>query len=66
VYVVEKHRRQGIYSALYDHVKHLSESEASVWGFRLYVEKDNKIAQKTYEKLGMHRTDYLMYEEAKK
>ena len=64
VYVVEEFRRKGIYSALYNHVKELSASE-NVCGFRLYVEKENTIAQKTYEKLGMSATHYLMYEEEK-
>lgn len=62
VYVIEKYRRQGIYSALYNYVKELSASE-NVCGFRLYVEKENIIAQKTYEKLGMEQTHYYMYEE---
>jgi len=65
VYVEDEFRRQGIYSALYNHVKELSESEY-VCGFRLYVETENKVAQKTYEKLGMEQTHYFMYEEEKK
>ena len=64
VYVIEEYRRQGVYSALYDHVKKLSKKE-QVCGYRLYVEKENEIAQKTYENLGMHKTDYLLYEEEK-
>jgi ribosomal protein S18 acetylase RimI-like enzyme len=64
VYVIKEYRRQGVYSALYDYVKKLSEKE-QVCGYRLYVEKENKIAQKTYENLGMHKTDYLLYEEEK-
>ena len=64
VYVIEEFRRQGIYSALYKHVKELSETE-NVCGFRLYVEKENIAAQKTYENLGMVQTHYYMYEEEK-
>ncbi|MBN2280689.1 MAG: GNAT family N-acetyltransferase [Candidatus Marinimicrobia bacterium] len=64
VYVEKEFRRQGVYSSLYHHVKKLSESE-KVCGFRLYVEKENFIARKTYEKLGMSETHYRMYEEAK-
>jgi|SRR6056297_3954925 len=64
VYVIKDYRRQGIYSALYEHVKKLSKKEP-VCGFRLYVEKENKIAQKTYETLGMYKTGYLLYEEEK-
>lgn len=65
VYVREEYRRQGIYRALYEEVKTLAEQDPSVCGFRLYVEKDNVNAQKTYESLGMIETNYLMYEELK-
>lgn len=64
VYVVKEFRRQGIYSALYERVKKLSKAER-VCGFRLYVEKENEVAQSTYEKLGMKETHYLLYEEEK-
>ncbi len=63
VYVRDEYRRQGIYRGLYEEVKSLSSSDESVCGYRLYVEKDNVKAQKTYESLGMIETDYLMYEE---
>ncbi|MGB1309751.1 MAG: GNAT family N-acetyltransferase [Leucothrix sp.] len=65
VYVREDYRRQGIYRSLYDKVKALAEQDPAVCGFRLYVEKDNINAQKTYQSLGMIETDYLMYEELK-
>lgn len=63
VYIVDTHRRQGIYRALYDEVKRLAALDLSVCGFRLYVEKDNVNAQATYRSLGMQETDYLMFEE---
>lgn len=66
VYVREEYRRQGMYRALYEAVKAQASEDTSVCGFRLYVEKDNVNAQKTYEALGMEETDYLMYEELKK
>ena len=31
-------------------------------GLRLYVERDNRHAQATYAALGMHETDYRLYE----
>ena len=65
VYVRDEYRRQGIYRSLYEAVKTLASEDPSVCGFRLYVEKDNINAQKTYEALGMIETDYLMYEELK-
>ncbi len=63
VYIRPEFRRQGIYRSLYEHVKQLAAEAGDVCGFRLYVEKENRVAQQTYEKLGMKETYYLMYEE---
>ena len=63
VYVKPQYRRQGIYRRLYEYVKRMAESEPSVRGFRLYVEKGNAAAQATYESLGMKETHYMMFEE---
>jgi ribosomal protein S18 acetylase RimI-like enzyme len=63
VYITPEFRRKGIYAQLYAQVKALAEQQQNVCGFRLYVEKENLIAQKTYESLGMQSTHYLMYEE---
>ena len=62
VYVKKDHRKQGIYTAMYNKIKALAAAEPDVYGFRLYVEKDNLVAQKTYESLGMKETDYLLFE----
>ena len=53
VYVHADYRRQGVYTALYRHVESLARSDPDVAGLRLYVENDNKRAQRTYEFLGM-------------
>ncbi|NCP65225.1 MAG: GNAT family N-acetyltransferase [Paraglaciecola sp.] len=63
VYIIPSMRRQGIYAKLYERVKTLAEARNNICGFRLYVENDNFIAQKTYESLGMQASHYLMYEE---
>lgn len=63
VYISPDYRRKGIYAQLYAQVKTLAEQQQDVCGFRLYVEKENLIAQKTYESLGMQASHYLMYEE---
>jgi len=65
VYVTEAYRRQGLYRELYERVKSLAEAEKHVCGFRLYVEHENLVAQKTYRSLGMIETGYKMYEELK-
>ena len=65
VYVRPQNRRQGLYSALYKEVIRLAEESEDVCGYRLYVEKENAVAQKTYEALGMSETQYFMYESKK-
>jgi GNAT superfamily N-acetyltransferase len=65
VYVKQDFRRQGVYRRLYEHVRALASSDASVCGFRLYVENENAAAHATYASLGMKQTDYLVYEELK-
>jgi ribosomal protein S18 acetylase RimI-like enzyme len=63
VYISPDFRRKRVYAQLYAEVKILAEQQQNVCGFRLYVEKENLIAQKTYESLGMEQSHYLMYEE---
>ncbi len=65
VYVRPDHRGQSIYGRMYEFVKSLADERGNVCGFRLYVERDNERAQTVYEKLGMHRSHYLAYEEEK-
>ena len=65
VYVRPEFRRQGVYRRMYEHVRALAQADASVCGFRLYVEKDNEAAHATYSSLGMKATHYLIYEELK-
>lgn len=64
VYVAPEHRRQGVYAALYAHVKQAAETSADACGLRLYVEHHNANAQRTYESLGMVDAGYRMYEAA--
>ena len=65
VYVVPDARRQGVYRAMYDHIRDMARADPGICGFRLYVEKDNAPAQRTYKSLGMSATDYLIFEELK-
>jgi len=62
VYVQPQFRRQGVFSSLYSFVKQTALSEG-VTSLRLYVDKDNRSAQKCYRSLGMDECHYLMYEE---
>lgn len=63
VYVLPTFRRQGVYRALYAHVRALAEADASVCGIRLYVDDDNHNARSTYEALGMQDAHYRIYEQ---
>ncbi|HEY0079848.1 MAG TPA: GNAT family N-acetyltransferase [Pyrinomonadaceae bacterium] len=63
VYVREDFRRRGVYRRLYAFVKERAAAEGNVCGFRLYVEKQNLVAQQTYQRLGMAETYYKMFEE---
>jgi ribosomal protein S18 acetylase RimI-like enzyme len=63
VYVLPDYRRRGIYKGLYQSVKTKAKEQGGVCGFRLYVEKENLVAQQTYQRLGMAESHYLMYEE---
>lgn len=63
VYVRPQYRRKGAYRRLYLHVKQLARERGDICGFRLYVEKENVNAQKTYQSLGMQETPYRMFEE---
>ncbi|MCI4568063.1 GNAT family N-acetyltransferase [Lysobacter sp. CFH 32150] len=62
VYVAPDHRRQGVYAALHRHAEQLARATPGVIGLRLYVEKDNANAQRTYSALGMHDAGYRIYE----
>ena len=63
VYIEEGSRRQGVYRRLYDFIRELAQADPAICGFRLYVEKENTTAQRTYQSLGMGETHYLVYEE---
>ena len=62
VYVPEDHRRRGVFAALYRHVERLARATPGVIGLRLYVERDNTVAQSTYASLGMRDAGYAIRE----
>jgi ribosomal protein S18 acetylase RimI-like enzyme len=63
VYVVPECRGQGVYRRLYQEVHELAKRARNVCGIRLYVEAENQRAQATYERCGMSRTAYVLYED---
>ena len=62
VYVPKEHRRQGVYTKMYNNLLELAQLDSECCGIRLYVEKENKKAQKTYKKLGMKNAGYEIME----
>ena len=62
VYVRSDWRRRGVFRALYGHVRQAAIA-AGAGGLRLYVELENKAAQRTYESLGMATAPYAVMAE---
>jgi GNAT superfamily N-acetyltransferase len=62
VYVREDARRRGVFRGLFEEVVRLAGEAGDVVGVRLYVERDNARAQRTYGSLGMAETGYRLYE----
>ncbi|MCC6295025.1 MAG: GNAT family N-acetyltransferase [Bryobacterales bacterium] len=62
VYVAPEARGQGVYKALYADLLRRAGAGGGVCGLRLYVEKENVRAQGVYERSGMRRTAYDLYE----
>jgi len=64
VYVTREFRRKGVYRAMHQSVRELATKDPQACGLRLYVERENLTAQKTYQTIGMTETHYRLYEEA--
>ncbi len=62
VYVHPDFRHRGVFRHLYLHVAERAKADPAICGLRLYVEGENHVAQRTYERLGMTRTPYQLYE----
>ncbi|MHC4171518.1 MAG: GNAT family N-acetyltransferase [Planctomycetota bacterium] len=62
LYVIGQARRRGIFKKLYLNLKKQVEQSPELVGLRLYVDKTNKPAQEVYEKLGMSKEHYELYE----
>jgi ribosomal protein S18 acetylase RimI-like enzyme len=63
VYVADRFRRRGVYSALHDALRSRAVEDPQGCGIRLYVEQENGVAQTTYRTLGMTETHYRLFEE---
>ena len=58
VYVRPDARRSGVFRALYDHLLAEATADPEVVGLRLYVERSNDAARRTYDALGMAEEGY--------
>ena len=63
VYVSADFRGQGVFRALYDHVRQAAMDDPLVVGIRLYVETENTTAQHVYTRLGFTGNTYHVMEE---
>ncbi len=62
VYVHEEWRRRGVFRNLYQSVMEEARNKKTVAGVRLYVEKENRLAQQVYQELGLLLAGYHVYE----
>jgi ribosomal protein S18 acetylase RimI-like enzyme len=62
VYVVPAERGRGVYRALYERLRREAGGDGGIKGIRLYVDKRNAAAQRVYERLGMSREHYELFE----
>jgi ribosomal protein S18 acetylase RimI-like enzyme len=63
VYVSPDWRRQGVYRQLHRAVLKEARQNPQVCGVRLYVERENHVAQSVYSRVGMTQTRYQVFEE---
>lgn len=62
LYVIPEARGQGVFKKLYLNLKKQVKQSPELAGIRLYVDKRNKLAQEVYEKMGMNKHHYELYE----
>lgn len=62
VYVLNEYRRKGVYRNMYSHIKQQVTENPNLNGIRLYADKSNLIAHKTYQELGMSPDHYITFE----
>lgn len=65
VYVDIRHRRNGVFKKMYEHLTKTIAQNPAILGLRLYVDKSNLRAQKVYGTLGMNGEHYTVYERMK-
>ncbi len=62
VFVEKDQRGTGVFKSMYEFLKTKVEADDLLAGLRLYVDKTNKNAISVYQKIGMNRDHYHMFE----
>jgi ribosomal protein S18 acetylase RimI-like enzyme len=62
VYILPHARQQGVFRSVFQQLQRFVREDAQARGLRLYVEKENLIAQQVYRSLGMHDEHYFLFE----
>ena len=62
VYVRQDHRQRGVFRRLLDAVTESARQTPGVIGLRLYMERDNSAARRTYERCGFAEEGYVVLE----
>ena len=63
VYVDPAWRRRGVFRRMHDEVVVQARADPKVCGIRLYVEQENHTAETVYQRVGLTRSVYKVYEE---
>lgn len=62
VYVRPDMRGRGVFRSLFEHIKKLGEADPECCGIRLYMERKNHTARRSYAKLGLAEAGYEVLE----
>ncbi|MBT98192.1 MAG: GNAT family N-acetyltransferase [Dehalococcoidia bacterium] len=62
LYVTQDARRKGVFKQLYVYLRQMVETDSNLKGLRLYVHRDNTLAQNAYKALGMDGDHYQLFE----
>ena len=63
VYVHPDWRRRGVYRRMHEATVQEARARPDVCGVRLYVERENRVAQAVYERVGLSPSSYRVFEE---
>lgn len=62
LYVIPPKRKSGVFKQMYEYLSTMIKADPALRGIRLYVDRRNQAAQNVYEKLGMTKEHYEMFE----